>query len=180
MTGWNMSRTRISLALILLLTACGGQSPSNPPVDDSPDLEQAAIASGAIDDASKVDPSGLFLRRHEGGADMLCMIPDGDREYRFGALAMSGGKSRCIGRGRAKRAGQLLVLRFDKPSRCIIVAQYEGDRVALAGAVDLECDKLCTERASFAGVSVPRVSSSSGVAESVRGLDGEPMCRRPS
>lgn len=167
---------RTSLAPALLLAACSGQSPSSPPVDDSPDLEQAAIASGAIADASRVDPAGLFMRRHEAGSDMLCMIPDGDREYRFGAVAMSGSKSRCFGRGRAKRAGQLLVMRFDKPSQCIIVAQYEGDRVALAGAVDVECDKLCSERSSFAGVSVPRVTSNIKTARSVRGPDGRPMC----
>ncbi|MBB4639893.1 hypothetical protein [Rhizorhapis suberifaciens] len=169
-----------SPALALLLAACSGQSPSSPPVDDSPDLEQAAIESGAIADVSRMDPAGLFMRRHEAGTDMLCMTPDGDREYRFGAVATSGDKSRCFGRGRAKRAGQLLVLRFDKPSRCIIVAQYEGDRVALAGAVDVECDKLCSERSSFAGVSVPRISSNIRTARSVRGVDGAPMCRAAS
>ena len=169
---------RISPIFLFLLAACSGQSRSTPPVDDAPDLEQAAIASGVIADTSRVDPAGLFLRRHEGGADAICLVPDGGREYRFGATATSGGKSRCVGRGRAKRAGELLVLRFDKPSRCIIVAQYEGDRVALAGAVDLECDKLCSERASFAGVSVPRVSGSVEAARTVRANDGAPLCNR--
>src|SRR3546814_9603139 len=68
-----------------------------------------------------------------------------------------------------------LVLRFDKPSRCIIVAQYDGDRIALAGAVDLECDTLCQERASFAGVAVPRVSDSQAAALSASGWDGKPL-----
>lgn len=164
--------------LLFLLAACSGQSPSTPPVDDAPDLEQAAIASGAIADTSRVDPAGLFMRRHEGGTDMICIVPDGERGYRFGALASSGGKSRCLGRGRAKRAGELLVLRFDKPSRCIMVAQYDGDRVALAGAVDLECDKLCSERASFAGVSVPRVSGNVQSARALRDADGALLCNR--
>lgn len=169
---------RISAGLLIFLAACSGQSRSTPPVDDAPDLEQAAIASGAIADSSQVDPAGLFLRRHEGGADAICMVPDGGREYRFGATATSGGKSRCAGRGRAKRAGELLVLRFDKPSRCIIVAQYDGDRVALAGAVDLECDKLCSDRASFAGVSVPRISGSVQAARAIRDVEGAPLCNR--
>src|SRR3546814_6824277 len=77
----------------------------------------------------------------------MCLVPDGKQEYRFGLAAHSGGASYCSGRGRAKQAGDMLVLRFDKPSRCIIVAQYDGDRIALAGAVDLECDTLCQERA---------------------------------
>ena len=169
---------RASAIAILLVAACSGQSPSTPPVDDAPDLEQAAIASGAIADTSQVDPAGLFIRWHEGGADAICIVPDTGREYRFGAMATSGGKSRCSGRGRAKRAGELLVLRFDKPSRCIMVAQYDGDRIALAGAVDLECDKLCSERASFAGVSVPRVSSSVQSARTAKGPDGALLCGR--
>ena len=169
---------RASVIVILLLAGCSGQSPSTPPVDDAPDLEQAAIASGAIADTSQIDPAGLFMRRHEGGVEAICVVPDTGREYRFGAMATSGGKSRCSGRGRAKRAGELLVLRFDKPSRCIIVAQYDGDRIALAGAVDVECDKLCFERASFAGVSVPRVSSSVQSARAARGADGTLLCGR--
>lgn len=169
---------RASAFFFLLVAACSGQSPSTPPVDDAPDLEQAAIASGAIADTSQVDPAGLFLRRHEGGADAICIVPDTGWEYRFGAMATSGGKSRCAGRGRAKRAGELLVLRFDKPSRCIMVAQYDGDRIALAGAVDLECDKLCSERASFAGVSVPRVSGNLQSARTLRDADGALLCNR--
>lgn len=109
---------------------------------------------------------------------MICIVPDGEREYRFVATASSGGKSRCSGRGRAKRAGELLVLRFDRPSRCIMVAQYEGDRIALAGAVDLECDKLCSDRASFAGVSVPRVSGNVQATRTVRDADNALSCDR--
>ncbi|MBK5263744.1 MAG: hypothetical protein JJE34_00715 [Alphaproteobacteria bacterium] len=168
---------RTSIVLLLLLAACSdGQSRSTPPADGVPDLEQAAIDSGAIADVSRIDPVGLFQRHHEGGTDALCLIPDGEREYRFGAAAYSGGKSRCTGRGRAKRIGRMLVMRFDKPSRCIMVAQYEGDRIAMAGAVDLECDKLCSERASFAGVTLPRVSGSVEAAYSVRAVDDVPLC----
>ena len=178
--GWSAYlEMRASPALLLfLLAACGGQSPSTPPVDETPDLEQAAIASGAIADTARVDAAGLFMRRHEGGADAICIVPDGDGEYRFGVTASSGGKSRCTGRGRAKRAGELLVLRFDKPSRCIIVAQYEGDRIALAGAVDVACDQLCSNRASFAGVSVPRASSNVQAARTLRDADGALLCNR--
>lgn len=168
---------RISLALVLLLAACGERH-SNPPVDEAPDLERAAMESGAIPDMAGLDPKGLYQRRHEGGTDSICLVPDGGREYRFGAAAFSGGKSRCVGRGRAKLARQLLILRFDKPSRCIIVAQYEGDRLAFPGAVDIECDKLCAERASFAGVAVPRASTSEHAALSVRSIDGQPLCMK--
>src|SRR3546814_5328249 len=70
----------------------------------------------------------------------------------------------------------MLVLRLDKPSRCIIDAKYDGDRIALSGAVDRECDTLCQERASFAGVAVPRVSDSQAAALSASGRDGKPLC----
>lgn len=170
---------RASFALLLLLAACGErQSGSNPLVDEAPDLERAAIESGAIPDMAGIDPKGLYQRRHEGGTDTICLIPDGKKEYRFGAAAFSGGNSRCAGRGRAKRAGQLLIMRFDKPSRCIIIAQYQGDRLAMPGVVDIECDKLCAERASFAGVAVPRVSSGEAAARSVRSIDGKPLCEK--
>src|SRR3546814_2053121 len=109
----------------------------------------------------------------------MCLVPDGKQEYRFGLAAHSGGASYCSGRGRAKQAGDMLVLRFDKPSRCIIVAQYDGDRIALAGAVDLECDTLCQERASFAGVAVPRVSDSQAAALSASGRE-ERKSTRPN
>lgn len=171
---------RASLILMLMLAACNSRSSSRQPVEETPDLEQAAIARGAIADAAGTDPTGLFLRRHEGGTDAICIVPDEEGEYRFGAVARSGGKARCAGRGRAKKAGQLLVMRFDKPSRCILVAQYEGDRVALAGAVDMECDKLCTSRSSFAGVSVPRVSGSVESAGAISAPDGAPLCKSAS
>lgn len=177
---WNLSGTmRTSLAFLLLaLAACGDrQANSSSPVEEVPSLETAAIERGAIPDVGGIDPKGLYQRQHEGGTDTICLIPDGRREYRFGAAAFAGGKSRCAGRGRAKLAGQLLVMRFDKPSRCILIAQYEGDRLAISGAVDVECDRLCAERASFAGVAVPRVSASEGAARAVRSIDGKPLCR---
>lgn len=169
---------RASLALLLLLAACGDrESRASRSADEAPDLERAAIESGAIPDTGGLDPKGLYQRRHEGGTDTICLIPDGEREYRFGAAAFSGGRSRCSGRGRAKLVGQLLIMRFKKPSRCIIIAQYEGDRLAMPGAVDVECDKLCAERASFAGVAVPRVSASETAAGLVQSTDGSPLCK---
>src|SRR3546814_14749873 len=87
----------------------------------------------------------------------MCLVPDGKQDYRFGLAAHSGGASYCSGRGRAKQAGDMLVLRFAKPSRCIIVAQYDGDRIALACAVDLGCAPLVQERPSFADRAVTPV-----------------------
>lgn len=167
---------RASFSILLLLAACGDTQSGTNPVDEAPDLERAAIESGAIADMTGFDPKGLYQRRHEGGIDTICLVSDGPKEYNFGAAAYSGGNSLCAGRGRAKLAGNLLIMRFSKPSRCIIIAQYEGDRLAMPGVVDLECDKLCAERASFAGVAVPRVSTSETAAQSVRSIDGKPLC----
>src|SRR3546814_20065487 len=112
--------------------ACSdGQSRAVPAAGGGPYLEQAANGSGVIPDGAEMDPTGLFQRRHEGGTDAMCLVPDVKQEYRFGLAANSGGPSYCSGRGLAKQAGDMIVLCFDKPSRCIIVAQYEGCSILL-------------------------------------------------
>jgi hypothetical protein len=159
-----MRRTDALLPLLLLAACQQGAGPAASGGASGSGLERAAIESGVVTDISGVSPVGLYSRRHEAGADSLCVMPGKDGGFRFGAQAMFGADERCTGKGTAKRAGDKLILSFSGRDRCIIVAQYEGDRVALPGVVDMKCNDLCEGRGSFEGVSFPRVASEASVA----------------
>ncbi len=170
------------LLLLLPLAAC--QSPDAPSQDGGGQssaggasrLERAAIATGVIADASQMSPVGLYRRRHEAGQDMLCVVPGARGELRFGMEARLGAGQNCRGRGNARRAGDKLILSFSGGDRCIIVATYEGDQVALPGVVDLACSDLCEGRASLEGVSFPRIASDAAAGLRAIGQDGGKLC----
>ena len=141
-------------------------------------LERAAIESGVISDTSRSSPVGLFQRRHEAGSDMLCIIPAQSGDYRFGAEAVFGEDQRCHGRGTAKRAGDKLILSFDRGDRCVAVAQYDGDQIAFPGVLDVKCADLCEGRASLEGVSFPRSASDAGAALRAKDREGNALCEQ--
>jgi hypothetical protein len=135
---------RTGLALCLMLAACEPAPASRDTAQEVgplpvSGLERAAIESGVITDAAKISPVGLFQRRHEAGRDALCVIPGAKGTLRFGLEANFGEELACRGQGSARRAGDKLILRFAGGDRCIIVAQYDGDQVALPGVVDMAC-----------------------------------------
>ncbi len=172
---------RISLFLFLLpLAACQrapaidqGGAGQGVPVSG---LERAAIETGVIADVAKVSPVGLFLRRHEAGRDLLCIAPGKDGHLRFGMEAIFGTEQNCRGQGTARRAGDKLVLSFGGGDQCIIVAQYDGDQVALPGVVDMKCADLCAGRGSLEGVSFPRVANQAAPALEARDRAGVLLC----
>jgi hypothetical protein len=140
-------------------------------------LERAAIETGAIVDASRVSPVGLYRRRHEAGSDLLCVLPSKSGDFRFGTEAVFGTEASCRGHGAARRAGDKLILSFSGRDHCIIVAQYDGDQVSVPGVVDMKCDDLCEGRGSLEGVSFPRVAGEAGAALSAKDRAGEPLCK---
>jgi hypothetical protein len=176
---WPMRR--ISLAILFLLAGC-----QRAPVaaDAAPDaggapasgLERAAIESGAITDSSKTSPVGLYQRSHEAGRDQLCVMPAKDAAFRFGLQANFGEDQSCKGQGTARRAGDKLILSFKGGDRCIVVAQYDGDQVALPGVVDMACADLCQGRGSLEGVSFPRIASDAASALRARDSGGDALC----
>lgn len=174
--------------LLLLLgcfTSCSGAkdtreaSVKNGAANVSPSasdaLERAAIDSGVVADSAKIAPTGLYRHRHEAGTDSLCIVDDHDGKLRFGLEAAFGGNIECHGSGTLRQAGSKLIMNFER-SACIIVASYEGDRIALPGALDVECRKLCSERGSLEGISFPRVSRSEALAHEAHGRDGQQLC----
>lgn len=171
---------RISLLLLCVLTACqrepvAGEGSNSRAVPVS-GLERAAIASGVITDATKVSPIGLFQRSHEAGRDALCVVPGRGGAMRFGLEANFGDGQSCHGHGNARRAGDKLILHFSGGSRCIVVAQYDGDQVALPGVVDLACADLCEGRGTMDGVSFPRIAGDAATALRASDTDGQMLC----
>lgn len=174
-----MRRIRLALwlpapLLLAPLLLAGCQRSDTPPApipenDMAPvsGLERAALATGVIADVSQVSPVGVFQRRHEAGRDRLCIVADRAGDYRFGMEAIFGADEHCRGKGTARRAGDKLILHFSGGSRCLIVAQYDGDRVALPGVVDMKCDALCSGRGSLEGVALPRISGADGGGDSL-------------
>lgn len=171
-----MRRTR--LALLLLLAGCqrtpGGDASGA--VGAPSGLERAAIDSGVIADATRISPIGLFQRSHEAGRDALCVVPDREGALRFGLEANFGEDLRCRGKGTARRAGDKLILRFSGGDRCIVVAQYDGDQVALPGVVDMACADLCEGRGTLEGVSFPRIAGDAPAALRARDSAGDALC----
>lgn len=170
-----------SLAALLLLAACqrGGAPAGGAPDAGAPSgsgLERAAIAAGVVADVSRVSPVGLYQRRHEAGRDLLCVLPGKNGEFRFGAEANFGAQERCRGHGSARLAGDKLILSFARSGKCIIVAQYDGDQIALPGVVDMKCADLCEGRGSLEGVSFPRIAAEAGIAMKARDRDGDLLC----
>lgn len=163
------------LVLVMLAAACGRQDGTNnaaPPVASA--LEQTAMQAGVVAD-TRAPPVGLYRSRHEAGQDSLCIVPDAKGRMRFALEAAFGEQSECHGKGSLRRSGDRLILNFDR-SACLVVASYEGDRVSLPGALDVECDALCNARGSLEGVSFPRVSRDAGVARDARAQDGAALC----
>jgi len=171
---------RTSLTLLFLIAACqrgpGAAEPSALRGGGVSSLERAAIESGAIPDMSAVSPVGLYQRSHEAGRDALCVVPGNRGEFRFGLEAVFGEEPSCHGHGLARRAGDKLVLSFRGNGRCIIVAQYEGDQVALPGVVDMACADLCDGRGTLEGVSFPRIANDAASALKSRNRKGDPLC----
>jgi hypothetical protein len=167
-----------ALAIGLLLGACQAQD-HNVPASDSPaqsGLERAAIERGVVTDASRVSPVGLFQRRTEAGRDMMCITPGNGRSFHFGIDLQFGAGEYCRAGGTARRAGDKLILNFTRGGRCIVVAQYDGDRVALPGVVDIDCAALCTGGGSLEGVALPRLDSDAANARAQRDREGAPLC----
>lgn len=172
---------RTSLALLCLLAACQrapvpGDAASRADGAPASGLERAAIESGAITDAGQTSPVGLFQRSHEAGRDALCIVPTKGGQFGFGLQANFGEDQSCRGQGTVRRAGDKLILRFKGGDRCIVVAQYDGDQVALPGVVDMACADLCEGRGTLEGVSFPRIANDAPSALRARDSEGNMLC----
>jgi len=165
------------LAFLLSLSACErGAAASEEAGEPRSTLEAAARDAGLVRDTVK-EPTGAYSRDHEGGRDMLCIVPDtGAGRYRFATDVNFGPGEACRGSGTARRTADKLVLKFSGSSRCLIVAEFQGDRLALPGVLDRACTKLCQDRASFEGVSFPLIASGAQAARDARTATRDRPC----
>jgi len=172
-------RRALAFLLLVALSGCQPAGPSaeadNTALAPASSLEQAAIDTGVIADASKLTPVGLYRNSHEAGRDRLCILPGEKGHFRFGMQAVVGEETVCTGRGTARLVGDRLILNFAR-SACLIVASYEGDRVVLPGALDVTCSDLCTGRGTLEGVAFPRITQDETSARAERTNEGEPLC----
>lgn len=160
---------------LLLLAGCGAHEQPTPAENQPSSLERSALTAGIVADPSTMDPQGLFQRDHEGARDSLCLVPIEGPRYRFGMEVVFGEKEHCRGSGTARRAADKLIMQFSGASECFIVADYEGDRIAMPGITDRRCASLC-KGATLDGVSFPRLTSDEAAARAVFDREGKVLC----
>ena len=177
-------RAALLMSLFLLASCNGGPSPAQngatagAAADNATAasaLEAAAIDAGVVTDIRSTPPQGLYRNRHEAGRDSLCIVANKEGQQEFALEAAFGENIECSGHGTLRMTGDKLVMNFAR-SACLIVATYEGDRVSIPGALDLECRALCNQRGSLEGVTFARVSREESVARAARDSAGHILC----
>ncbi len=159
-----------ALLLAGLLTACSSQSnPDARPPQSS--LEAAAIEAGVISDPANTDPTGLYSRDR----DKICVVPSATA-FRIGVYVDYGNDYFCSGSGEATRSGETLRVDLTSAPGCSFEAKFDGDRIAVPGALPDACQKACSRRASLAGLNVERLSDSPSEAAALRDGRGRMLC----
>ncbi|MBY4636739.1 hypothetical protein K5P26_06245 [Sphingopyxis sp. XHP0097] len=168
------------LCTVALLAACDRHPNSGGAVDLENPLEIAARERGLVHNPS-ADPSGVLERRHDLGRDVMCIVPDGQDEWRFVLSASFGTELTCSASGGIGREGDSWRLAFSGHDGCELVVYEEGDELRLPGTFPEQCEKLCSDRVSLRGLRLPRASWSADDARRLqipdnRGNMGTP-CR---
>lgn len=160
---------RPRLALLLLLAGCREQPPA--PQSDSPGarLEIAARSAGLVPDPAKGSLVGSWSR----DADRLCIVPGDRGAYRVGAIVDYGEGQSCTASGTATRSRDTLAIRFGD---CRIDARYDGTRIVFPAELSSACAATCAGRASFAALTVDRISESLAEASTLRAPSGKLLC----
>ena len=157
-------------AALLLLGGCQGQSaPDARPTASS--LEAAAIEAGVISDPANTDPTGLYARDR----DKICVVPSA-AAFRIGIYVDYGDDYFCSASGEATRAGETLHVNLSSAPGCTFAAKFDGDRIAIPGALPDACQKACSKRASLTGLNVERLSDSPSEAAALRDGRGRMLC----
>lgn len=160
---------RLALAALITLTGCADQPVSADNAGGAA-LEQAAIATGVIRDPTALAIAGLYAR----DTDRVCIVADGGG-HRIGA-SVDYGDQRCSAQGKVTRRGEVLQVTFDGVPGCEFAARIDQDRVVFPGQVPAACARLCTSRASLAGLEVDLLSEVAAEAAAMRDARGQRLC----
>jgi hypothetical protein len=162
-----------ALTLVLMAGACS-QAPEPAAKTEKPaptGLEAAAIEAGVIADPKSTDITGLYTRE----TDRVCVVPSATA-YKVGIYVDYGDQQSCGGSGTVTRSGETLRLDFPDAAGCTFDVRFEGDRLVFPGRVPDACTKLCSQRASIAGLAVDRLSDSVSEASTLRDGRGRLLC----
>lgn len=164
---------RLALALgALLVAGCSRAEPAPESNTAAPSgLEAAAIQAWVIADPESADITGLYTRE----TDRVCIVP-APKAYQIGVFVDYGDQQHCSGLGSVTRAGETLHVDFGDAEGCTLDARFEGDRIVFPGSVPDACRKLCTERASIAGLTVDQLSNAASEAATLRDSRGRLLC----
>jgi hypothetical protein len=168
-----MRRNSVALAVLAMLLAGCGRAPSDEgakAVDATNPLEVAARERGVVR-AEAADLTGVFERVHELGRDAMCVVPDGAGRWRFSVTAAFGPGLACTAKGALMREGEGWRMRFAGADRCNILVREDEDELRLPGGLPPECDRVCPNRASLAGLRLPRASWSADDARHLQMID---------
>lgn len=157
---------------LLLLAACSGRHDRRAHDAAPPsDLESAAIEAGVIRDPAGTDITGLYARE----TDRVCIVPAASG-WRVGVFVDYGDQQSCGGSGTITRVGETLHLSFPAADGCAFDARFDGDRIVFPGRVPDGCARLCSRRASIAGLDVDQLSDSVSEASTLRDGRGRLLC----
>ncbi len=162
------------------LAGCDGASlaPASDAASNS-ELERAAIDAGIIVDPANLDLAGLYEAGSELNNDRFCAVRDEDN-YKVGLMVYYGSDQMCAGQGQAVLDGESVLITIaaqdDDEETCEITAIFDGEQIAFPGSISNNCARLCSQRASMAGVSIPLVESGSKSAARAKDAEANRMC----
>lgn len=165
---------RKAVLALLLLAGCDRPAPSGDPIDADNPLEVTARERGVVQ-SEAASPTGVFERRHDLGRDAMCVVPEGEGEWRFAATAAFGSELFCTARGTMTHETGGWRLRFAGKPGCEPLAREDEDGFHLPGELSASCANLCPSRASLAGLSLPRISWAEGDARRLQMRDERGM-----
>lgn len=176
-----MRRASAALALAaLLLAGCGRPAPDEggEGIDAGNPLEVAARQRGVIRPEAAT-PVGVFERAHDLGRDAMCVVPDGAGQWRFAVTAAFGPGLSCTANGTMVSEADGWRMRFAGAEGCDARVHEEEDELRLPGTLPPQCDRLCPDRASLAGLRLSRASWSAIDAGGLRMADRQGNMQRP-
>ena len=160
---------RALFAVALLLAGCSEEA--DVANEGGVALERAAVAAGVVRDPQGSALAGLYAR----DTDQVCIVAAEDG-YRIGASVDYGGEG-CSASGEVTRSGERLTITFDGAPGCRFDARLDGEQIVFPGAVPAACERLCSNRASFAALEADLLSEAASEAAAMRDVRGRELCR---